>query len=147
MCNANNRGAFLPLFIKKGIIGQIISAIPYVICAILIASLIECFLVLPAHLSHYDKKPYKPGKFRLWFDNRFDHFKENIFRSFIRVSFNFRYVTIIFAFGLFLISVGMMKGNRVLFSFFPTPESDLITANFKMLPGSNRSNTANDYEY
>ena len=35
----------------------------------------------------------------------------------------------------------MMKGNRVLFSFFPAPESDLIIANFKMLPGSNRNQT------
>jgi len=41
-------GAFLPLFLIKGIIGQIIIAIPMVICAVLIASLIECFLVLPA---------------------------------------------------------------------------------------------------
>ena len=48
-------GAFLPLFLIKGIIGQIIIAIPMVICAVLIASLIECFLVLPAHLAHFDK--------------------------------------------------------------------------------------------
>ena len=134
-------GAFLPLFMIKGVIGQIISAIPLVICAVLVASLIECFLVLPAHLSHYDKKKYSPGRFRSWFDKSFDSFKEGTFKSFITLCYKFRYVTMVFAFGLFLISIGMMKGNRVLFSFFPTPESDLIIANFEMLPGSNRNQT------
>ena len=134
-------GAFLPLFMIKGIIGQIISAIPFVICAVLVASLIECFLVLPAHLSHFDNKSSAPGKFRSWFDRKFDNFREGPFRSFIKICYKFRYVTMVFAFGLFLISLGMMKGNRVLFSFFPTPEADLIIANFKMLPGSNRNQT------
>ncbi len=45
--------AFLPLFTIKGIIGVIISAIPAVVCAVLVASLIECFFILPAHLAHY----------------------------------------------------------------------------------------------
>ena len=39
--------AFIPLFIISGIMGQIISAIPFVVVTVLIASLIECFLVYP----------------------------------------------------------------------------------------------------
>ena len=42
--------AFLPLFMISDVIGQIVRAIPIVIVAVLIASLIECFLVLPGHL-------------------------------------------------------------------------------------------------
>ena len=38
--------AFLPLFIIQGVIGAIIVAIPAVVCAVLVASLIECFLHL-----------------------------------------------------------------------------------------------------
>ena len=45
--------AFLPLFTVKGIIGEIISAIPLVVVAVLIASLIEVFFILPAHLAHF----------------------------------------------------------------------------------------------
>ena len=48
--------AFIPLFMVKGVIGEIIAAIPWVVCAVLVASLIECFLVLPAHLAHFDKR-------------------------------------------------------------------------------------------
>ena len=44
-------------------------------------------------------------------------------------------------FGMFFISIGMMKSSRVQFSFFPTPESDLIIANFEMSPGSKKKQT------
>ena len=133
--------AFIPLFMVKGVIGEIIAAIPWVVCAVLVASLIECFLVLPAHLAHFDKKKVEEGKFRLWFDKRFISFQEGIFKRFITLTFNYRYVTFMFAIGMFIVSVGMMSGGRVMFSFFPTPEADIIIANFKMHSGTTRSKT------
>ena len=133
--------AFIPLFMVKGVIGEIIAAIPWVVCAVLVASLIECFLVLPAHLAHFDKKQIEEGKFRLWFDKRFISFQEGIFKRFITLTFNYRYVTFMFAIGMFIVSVGMMSGGRVMFSFFPTPEADIIIANFKMHSGTTRSKT------
>ena len=133
--------AFIPLFMVKGVIGQIISAIPLVVCAVLVASLIECFLVLPAHLAHFDKGMKDESKFRVWFDEKFRMFQEGIFRKFINLTFNYRYVTFMIAIGMFIISVGMMSGGRVLFSFFPTPEADIIIANFKMHSGTTRSKT------
>ena len=133
--------AFIPLFMVKGVIGQIISAIPLVVCAVLVASLIECFLVLPAHLAHFDKGMKDESKFRIWFDEKFRMFQEGIFRNFINLTFNYRYVTFMIAIGMFIISVGMMSGGRVLFSFFPTPEADIIIANFKMHSGTTRSKT------
>ena len=133
--------AFIPLFMVKGVIGQIISAIPLVVCAVLVASLIECFLVLPAHLAHFDKGMKDESKFRIWFDEKFRMFQEGIFRKFINLTFNYRYVTFMIAIGMFIISVGMMSGGRVLFSFFPTPEADIIIANFKLHSGTTRSKT------
>ena len=133
--------AFIPLFMVKGVIGEIIAAIPWVVCAVLVASLIECFLVLPAHLAHFDKKTVEEGKFRLWFDKKFIAFQEGTFKKFISLTFNYRYVTFMVAIGMFIVSVGMMSGGRVMFSFFPTPEADIIIANFKMHSGTTRSKT------
>ena len=133
--------AFIPLFMVKGVIGEIIAAIPWVVCAVLVASLIECFLVLPAHLSHFDKKTVEEGKFRVWFDKKFMAFQEGTFKKFISLTFNYRYVTFMVAIGMFIVSVGMMSGGRVMFSFFPTPEADIIIANFKMHSGTTRSKT------
>lgn len=44
--------AFAPLFLLSGVMGQIIEVLPLVTISVLLASLIECFLVLPAHLAH-----------------------------------------------------------------------------------------------
>ena len=133
--------AFIPLFMVKGVIGEIIAAIPWVVCAVLVASLIECFLVLPAHLAHYDRSSKDQSRFRQWFDEKFNAFQEGIFRKFVKVTFNYRYVTFMAAVGMFIISIGMMSGGRVLFSFFPTPEADIVIANFKMHSGTTKTQT------
>ena len=133
--------AFIPLFMVKGVIGEIIAAIPWVVCAVLVASLIECFLVLPAHLAHYDRSSKDQSRFRQWFDKNFNSFQEGAFRKFVTATFNYRYITFMTAVGMFIISIGMMSGGRVLFSFFPTPEADIVIANFKMHSGTTKTQT------
>ncbi|MCB1437430.1 MAG: efflux RND transporter permease subunit [Rhodobiaceae bacterium] len=44
--------AFLPLFLVGDVIGQIMRALPLVVIAVLAASLVESFFVLPSHLRH-----------------------------------------------------------------------------------------------
>ena len=44
--------AFLPLILIGGNLGRFLIDIPIVICAAIVVSLIECFLILPGHLAH-----------------------------------------------------------------------------------------------
>ncbi len=44
--------AFGPILVISGVLGQIIGVLPIVVIAVIIASLIECFLILPGHLAH-----------------------------------------------------------------------------------------------
>lgn len=44
--------AFAVLAFMPGVIGQFVSAIPYVVIAVLAVSLVEAFVILPAHLAH-----------------------------------------------------------------------------------------------
>lgn len=44
--------AFAPIFLVRDVLGQIMSALPLVAIAVLVASLVECFCVLPGHLAH-----------------------------------------------------------------------------------------------
>ncbi len=48
--------AFLPILMVKGEFGDIVRDIPIVLCAVLLASLAECFLILPGHLRHALRK-------------------------------------------------------------------------------------------
>ena len=51
--------AFIPMLLITGVMGQFVRAIPLVLFSVLVASLIECFFVLPGHLSHALKRPRK----------------------------------------------------------------------------------------
>ena len=65
--------AFIPIFLISGIIGQVIEAIPLVAIAVLIASIVECFLILPGHLSHALKNEReKISNFRMQFNKYFN---------------------------------------------------------------------------
>ena len=44
--------AFSPMFLIGDVIGQIMGVMPIVVIAVLLASLIECFFILPGHLAH-----------------------------------------------------------------------------------------------
>lgn len=137
--------AFLPLILITGIIGQVISAIPMVIVAVLLASLLECFYVLPGHLNHGMNSKYPVFKLydsaRTHFDNSFANFRDNKFKRLVVLSIEWRYVTLSIVIALCLIAVGLVIGGRVGFTFFPTPESDKIVANVEMVSGTSRDET------
>lgn len=44
--------SFAPILLMGGTIGAFMGVLPLVVIAVLIASLIECFLILPGHLAH-----------------------------------------------------------------------------------------------
>ena len=134
--------AFLPLFTVKGIIGEIVSAIPLVVIAVLVASLIEVFFILPAHLAHFGgKDDAKPSRYRVWFDAKFNNFRDGVFRRCVRVAVKWRTATLAVAFSLLILSMGMMAGGRVNFVFFSSPEADVAYANIVMAPGTSRAQT------
>ena len=136
--------AFIPLFIISGIMGQIISAIPFVVVTVLLASLLECFLVLPFHLGNSFRKPESNSALtRLVAGNdlKFNNFKNTKFKHFVEAAVNNRYSTISISISLLILSFALVLGGRVGYQFFPSPEPNMIFANLKMLPGSSREET------
>ncbi|MCH7663906.1 MAG: aminotransferase class I/II-fold pyridoxal phosphate-dependent enzyme, partial [Chloroflexi bacterium] len=134
--------AFTPLFIISDIIGQIIQAIPLVVIAVIIASLFECFLVLPGHLGHSLNRPAgEPSRWRIWFRRNFDHFRDHGFRRAVTFCVNWRYATLAGAVGALVLSIGLVIGGRVGFIFFPSPEVNWVYANVTMVAGAPREQT------
>jgi multidrug efflux pump subunit AcrB len=134
--------AFVPLLLISDIIGQIISAIPFVVVSVLIASLVECFLILPGHLrGSLRKQDGKEPRFRIWFDRMFAHFRDNGFRRMVEACVHWRYLTLSLALAFLIGSVGLLAGGRVGFVFFPSPETDVVNANVLFAPGTPRKQT------
>ncbi len=138
--------AFMPLFFFQGRIGQMIIALPLVVISVLTASLIECFLVLPAHLRHSLRHAGPPSRFRLWFDGLFERLREGAFGRLAALAYDWRYVTWALALALLMVMLALPFSGNVRFHFFPTPETEFIRARIVMAAGTPRHETLKTVE-
>ncbi|MEA1988874.1 MAG: efflux RND transporter permease subunit [Pseudomonadota bacterium] len=139
-------GAFLPLMMVGGEMGNILFAIPLVIIAVIFASLIESFTILPGHLRHALKgvKKAEPGTIRYRLDSAINHFRHHQFRHVIRWVLNHRGITLATALALMIFVIGLLAGGRLSFVFFPSPESTKINADVRFVAGT-PSSVSSDY--
>jgi multidrug efflux pump subunit AcrB len=130
--------AFLPLLTLDGISGTILLPIPLIVICVVIASLIECFIVLPGHLRHSleGTAAHKASRLRRRFDVSFNNFREVHFRKCLEWSVNNRRMTISLAFASLILGIGLLLGGRIGFSFFPQPDGTTITADARFVAGS-----------
>ena len=133
--------AFLPLMMISGIIGNILFDIPLVIICVIVASLVESFLVLPGHLHHSLKRENaaKPTKIRLRLDNGFNYFRDKMFRPFVEKAISYRWASIATGLGILIFAIGLLAGGRVKFTFFPSTEQDTFTINTQFVSGTEGS--------
>ena len=136
--------AFLSLTFIHGRFGDLIRDLPFTVGVVVIASLVECFFILPAHMRH----ALTQGGSRSWLDrpsikiNRgFERFREGVFRPVIRKTMAYRYPLLAASFGLLLFSTAAVIDNTVRWQFFSSPERGTIRANISMLPGATREDT------
>lgn len=135
--------AFLPLMLVGGFMGRLFFAIPLVIISVIVASLIESFLVLPGHLRHAFKGAHKRRRsnLRRRLDQGFDFFRDRIFRRLVRISISYRWSTIAVSASLLLLAVGLFMGGHIKWTFFPSPESTSVTANVRFVAGTSDATT------
>ena len=130
--------AFLPLMIIGGVMGKIMFEIPLVIICIVLASLFECFLILPAHMrfafTHSRKK--EPSKLRLKLDALMNNFRDKKFRPLIQKAIDNRAITLSSALALFILAIGLVVSDRIAYTFFPTTDGKIITANVSFTAGT-----------
>ncbi|MEC9376009.1 MAG: efflux RND transporter permease subunit [Pseudomonadota bacterium] len=134
--------AFFPLLMLGDTIGQIIGNVPLTICMIILFSLAECFLVLPMHLRGALKRMDADGGPRLGsFHKSFNQFRDKQFHAFMEHVYRLRYSTVTGAFCALILSIVLLFTGRVPFEFFPSPETDVVFANFSFSPGTPREKT------
>ncbi|MEJ2000939.1 MAG: efflux RND transporter permease subunit [Maritimibacter sp.] len=136
--------AFYALVAIGGRFGAIIEDIPITVIAVLTASLLECFLVLPNHMAH----ALTHSKEHHWYDwpsrmvNRgFRYIREHLFRPLMRFVIWGRYPVLAGALLLLASQSALFLSGDVRFRFFNAPEDANVTTNFAMAPGATRQDT------
>ena len=136
--------AFSCLIIIGGRFGALIAAIPFVVSAVIIASLIESFLILPHHmkqaLSAKNQSPWYDAPSRA-FNRGFAWFRDTLFRPFMYWVVRLRYLTLSFAIAALLFSMGLFASGQVKWEFFSRPEQGTISANVIMDAAAKRADT------
>ncbi len=144
---STTQAAFFPILLMTGVIGQILVAIPMVVVAAVMASLIECFLTLPSHLKHtlqaMARRGHRPpslvgralGGFRTGFDRGFVWVRDGPVFWLIKLAYRWRYVTLAVSLAAMMAAIGLVSGGRVRFTFFPVPEPETVQADVTFTPG------------
>lgn len=136
--------AFFGLTAIGGRFGELIRDIPFTVIAVLLASLVECFLILPNHMSHAIAHSAKQH----WYDlpNRvvnagFRWVRDHLFRALIRLVVRGRYVVLAGATAILASQLALFIQGDVKWRFFNAPERGSVTGNFAMTEGATREDT------
>lgn len=136
--------AFFGLTAIGGRFGEMIRDIPFTVIAVLIASLIECFLILPNHMSHAIAHSAKEH----WYDmpsrvvNRgFRWVRDHLFRPLIAWTIWARYVVVSLMIVILASQIALFIKGDVNWRFFNAPERGSVTGNFIMAEGATRADT------
>ena len=129
--------AFAPLIFATGTFGQILGAVPYVVITVLAISLIEVFLILPAHMSHesfWSRRPLSTLQGAI--ARGLQRFRDGVVIRLIDQAIRHRYITLLFGFAFIALTVALIATNSVRVVFFPNLESNSVTAQVRFPVGT-----------
>ncbi|MFN3526644.1 MAG: efflux RND transporter permease subunit, partial [Paracoccus sp. (in: a-proteobacteria)] len=136
--------AFAALVTVGGRFGEMVGDIPWTVIMVLIASLVECFLVLPNHMAH----ALASSAQERWYDrpsafvNRWlDRFILTVVRPMARFVLVWRFPVLALTVVALSWSAATLVTGKVPWRFFDAPEQGSVTGNFAMLAGAGRDDT------
>ena len=128
--------AFTPLLFIAGIMGKFIAVMPTAVIIILVVSLGEALVILPAHLNHAlirtsmadEDRMIWHRRVRSGIDRTLEILIDRYYGPLLDYVIKNRYFTFALGAGILIISIGIVIGGYVPFVFMPRGESDWIIA-------------------
>lgn len=141
--------AFTPLLQLPGTLGKFLGDIPTVVIIVLMLSLAQSLLILPRNLSKLDVSPtYRPNivlrginVVRRQVDRGLNWFINKPLNAILLFSTRRYLIPIAGVIAAMMLTVGLLAHGYVKFSFFPSIESELVTADIEMTAGTSFANT------
>jgi multidrug efflux pump subunit AcrB len=138
--------AFLPLAFVPGIMGKFMVMMPIIVISALLVSLVECLFMLPAHLNHLpqprtgdgseSKLAHKIRTIRRWPGAMLEKLARSAYAPVVRKAVHHRYVTLCAAFGLILVTIGLLQGQYIRVVFWPPADGNHLSSQIEFPPGT-----------
>jgi multidrug efflux pump subunit AcrB len=136
--------AFAPLLFVTGNMGKVMRQIPVVVILVLLMSLVEALLILPAHLSG---RPSGIGRLfspfirrvegiQTWAQGKLQQVIDGPYHRSLEIALRWRYATVAAFFAVLLLVVGVVAGGWIKFSFMPKIDADNMVAFLTMPQGT-----------
>lgn len=136
--------AFAGLVVIGGRFGTLVADIPFTVIAVLAASIVECFLILPNHMYHALAGSARDA----WYDlpsrlvNRgFNWLRDGPFRALMRLVVWARYPVLAGVVALLAWQSAVFLRGDVPWRFFASPEQGSLSGNFVMSNEATRADT------
>lgn len=134
---------FSTFFFIEGRLGDFFGQMAFIVIATLIFSLVEGILILPAHVAHSKAldRNVKSNRLMVFFSNFMEGIKNKFYLPILTSSLKNPAFALSVPIGLFIITMGAMRGGVISSTFFPSIEQDNIVINLKMPAGTSQSIT------
>jgi len=143
--------AFIPLFMMGGDRGPLFAQIPLIVIPVLLFSLVESKLILPAHMKHVRLNSGKPLGLLQRIQRRIADGLENGVRKYYRPllswAMSWRYLMLALFITALLIILGIVFSGRYNYTFFPRIQSETAKATLQMPQGTPVEITAKHLNY
>jgi len=141
--------AFAPLAFLDGRLGAFLQVLPIVVVCALGVSLVEAFVVLPAHLGHAKAHGQEPTTALGRLAHRIGNLRETMlekrlpafFGRVLRITMKWRYMTLAFIVALVLAAIGVFEGGITKIQFLGEVDAETMEVNLEMTPGTSESET------
>lgn len=138
---ATSVASFLPMAFVPGLSGKLYRVIPAIVISVLVISLVESLLVLPAHLAAL-KDPKATGLYAAIHRQQqkvrrgLEAFIERIYAPWLDLTLRWRYTASATGVALLLAAVGWVAGGHTPFRFMPDIAGDVTICDVQMPYGT-----------
>lgn len=132
--------AFTPMLGLSGVSGKIWPNIPLIVIPVLMFSLLQSKLVLPAHLallkaSDPSRKRWGLGRLQHKVSEGLESFVERVYSPFLAACLRKRYLVLSVFITLLVLTFSLVLGKWIRSEFFPQVEADLVIARYELPRG------------
>ncbi|MBL4866321.1 MAG: efflux RND transporter permease subunit [Pseudomonadales bacterium] len=134
--------AFLPLAFIEGVRGAIFLQLPLIVIPVLLFSLVESKLILPAHLRHLKKLPERTTQrfsftgFQQKVANGLESGIKRYYQPLLEKALSYRYATLALFLGVSMIVLAVILSGWSRFIFFPRVQSETARVSLTMPVGT-----------